>query len=153
MQKGSKSGGGHRAHRIVLQRSRPRRGEKEGSKGLPGQNFSKCLLSLLPRHGVHRDFESTLHPSICGPSLVSAFTSHVVSRANVFLFGAHASQPHCVCIAIGSSIPVKQYRSPRLPVRSRLFAWQYCMLNGTMQQCSMVNLNAVGVAASSCAES
>ena len=45
-----------RAHRIVLQRSRPRRGgEKEGSKGLPGQNFSKCLLSLLPRHGVHRD--------------------------------------------------------------------------------------------------
>ena len=43
-----------RAHRIVLQRSRPRRGEKEGSKGLPGQNFSKCLLSLLPRHGVHR---------------------------------------------------------------------------------------------------
>ena len=29
-------------------------GEKEGSKGLPGQSFSKCLLSLLPRHGVHR---------------------------------------------------------------------------------------------------
>ena len=44
-----------RAHRIVLQRSRPRRGEKEGSKGLPGQNLSKCLLSLLPRHGVHRE--------------------------------------------------------------------------------------------------
>ena len=43
-----------RGYRIVLQRSRPRRGEKEGSKGLPGQNFSKCLLSLLPRHGVHR---------------------------------------------------------------------------------------------------
>ena len=30
-------------------------GEKDGSKGLPGQNFSKGLLSLLPRHGVHRD--------------------------------------------------------------------------------------------------
>ena len=30
-------------------------GEKEGSKGLPGQNFSKGLYSLLPRHGVHRD--------------------------------------------------------------------------------------------------
>ena len=29
-------------------------GEKEGSKGLPGQNFSKCLLSLFFRHGVHR---------------------------------------------------------------------------------------------------
>ena len=33
-----------RAYRIVLQRSRPRRGEKEGSKGLPGQNFSKGLV-------------------------------------------------------------------------------------------------------------
>ena len=43
-----------RAYRLVLQRSRPRRGEKDGSKGLPGQNFSKGLLSLLPRHGVHR---------------------------------------------------------------------------------------------------
>ena len=29
-------------------------GEKDGSKGLPGQNFSKGLYSLLPRHGVHR---------------------------------------------------------------------------------------------------
>ena len=29
-------------------------GEKEGSKGLPGQNFSKGLFSLLPRHGVQR---------------------------------------------------------------------------------------------------
>ena len=44
-----------RAHRIVLQRSRPRRGEKEGSKGLPGQNFSKGLFSLFTRHGVHRE--------------------------------------------------------------------------------------------------
>ena len=53
-----------RAYRIVLQRSRPRRGEKEGSKGLPGQNFSKCLLSLLPRHGVHRA-TSSLGSSRC----------------------------------------------------------------------------------------
>jgi hypothetical protein len=44
-----------RAYRIVLQRSRPRRGEKEGSKGLPGQNFSKGLFSLFTRHGVHRE--------------------------------------------------------------------------------------------------
>ena len=29
-------------------------GEKDGSKGLPGQNFSKGLLSLFTRHGVHR---------------------------------------------------------------------------------------------------
>ena len=43
-----------RAYRIVLQRSRPRRGEKEGSKGLPGQNFSKGLYSVFTRHGVHR---------------------------------------------------------------------------------------------------
>ena len=43
-----------RAYRLVLQRSRPRRGEKDGSKGLPGQNFSKGLLSLFTRHGVHR---------------------------------------------------------------------------------------------------
>ena len=34
-------------------------GEKEGSKGLPGHNFYKCLLSLLPRHGVHRDAHMT----------------------------------------------------------------------------------------------
>ena len=31
------------------------KGEKEGSKELPGQKESKCLLSLLPRHGVHRE--------------------------------------------------------------------------------------------------
>ena len=29
-------------------------GGKDGSKGLPGQNFSKGLLSLFTRHGVHR---------------------------------------------------------------------------------------------------
>jgi hypothetical protein len=48
-----------RAYRIVLQRSRPRRGEKEGSKGLPRQNISKGLYSLLPRHGVHRGRSDT----------------------------------------------------------------------------------------------
>ena len=43
-----------RAYRIVLQRSRPRRGEKEGSKGLPGQNFSKGLYSLFCFHQARR---------------------------------------------------------------------------------------------------
>ena len=33
-------------------------GEREGSKGLPGQNSSKCLYSLFTRHGVHREVES-----------------------------------------------------------------------------------------------
>ena len=36
-----------RAHRIVLQRSRPRRGEKEGSKGLPGQKFSTSTVCVF----------------------------------------------------------------------------------------------------------
>ena len=66
MQQGRKSSGGQgfsRAHRIVLQRSRPRRGEKEGSKGLPRQKISKGLYSLLPRHGVHRASSFTGGPA------------------------------------------------------------------------------------------
>ena len=60
-----------RAYRIVLQRSRPRRGEKEGSKGLPGQNFSKGLFSLLPRHGVHRDIPHAFQPYLDAYSTTS----------------------------------------------------------------------------------
>jgi hypothetical protein len=37
-------------------------GEKEGSKGLPGQNSSKGLYSLLPRHGVHRACHQDYNP-------------------------------------------------------------------------------------------
>ena len=36
-----------RAYRIMLQRSRPRRGEKEGSKGFPGQKFSKSTVCVF----------------------------------------------------------------------------------------------------------
>ena len=69
-----------RAYRIVLQRSRPRRGEKEGSKGLPGQNFSKGLLSLLPRHGVHRVPPAS---TTCSASSCSASSSRPAVRVVV----------------------------------------------------------------------
>ena len=55
MQKGSKSGGGQGLPDRAAE-EQATTGEKEGSKGLPGHNFSKCLLSLLPRHGVHREW-------------------------------------------------------------------------------------------------
>ena len=63
-------------------------GEKDGSKGLPGQNFSKGLLSLFTRHGVHRALPFSLlgsrgvpHDVGCearmlghdGPDVVSVF--------------------------------------------------------------------------------
>ena len=66
-----------RAYRIVLQRSRPRRGEKEGSKGLPGQNFSKGLFSLFTRHGVHRGRNAGYDRSLCSALvLVSTKSKH-----------------------------------------------------------------------------
>ena len=62
-----------RAYRIVLCRGAGHEeGEKEGSKGLPRQNFSKCLLSLLPRHGVHRELPTRPRGRwTCSPSLPS----------------------------------------------------------------------------------
>jgi hypothetical protein len=55
---GSASGGQGLPDRAAEEQAcRPRRGGDRGFERpyLPGQNFSKCLLSLLPRHGVHRD--------------------------------------------------------------------------------------------------
>ena len=40
-------------------------GKKYGSKGLPGQNFSKGLLSLFTRHGVHRAYPAATSCYTC----------------------------------------------------------------------------------------
>ena len=102
-----------RAYRIVLQRSRPRRGEKEGSKGLPGQNFPRDCFRFSPGTAY----------IVCGSCVVSRLGSRVsVPAATVALAREARSRAR-------AKAETKTYESLRdtVPTGPKQTGWLRCL--------------------------